>query len=91
MIDAEVGHDGDVFPGEDQAELEALENAERVQGADFIDDNIIEAEQIENYNSTELFGSDSDDQEELAQLALAQRPDYMQHGYLYHSHEHYSS
>ena len=75
MIDAEVGHDGDVFPGEDQAELEALEEAERFEGADFIDDNIIEAEDIGNYNSNELFGSDSDDQEELAQLASAQRPD----------------
>ena len=75
MIDAEVGHDGDVFPGEDQAELEALENAERIQGADFIDDNIIESEDIGNYNSTNLFGSDSDDQQELQQLASAQRPD----------------
>ena len=75
MIDAEVGHDGDVFPREDQAELEALEEAERFEGADFIDDNIIEAEDIGNYNSNELFGSDSDDQQELAQLASAQRPD----------------
>jgi hypothetical protein len=75
MIEAEVGHDGDVFPREDQAELEALENAERIQGADFIDDNIIEAEENGNYNSTSLFGSDSEDQEELAQLASAQRPD----------------
>ena len=28
-----------------------------------------------NYNSTRLFGSDSEDQEELGQLASAQRPD----------------
>ena len=75
MIDAEVGHDGDVFPQEDQEELEALEDAERLEGADFIDDDIMEAEDMGNYNSTELFGSDSEDQEELEQLASAQRPD----------------
>ena len=75
MIEAEVGHDGDVFPREDQAELEALEEAERLDGADFIDDDIMEAEDMGNYNSTELFGSDSEDQEELEQLASAQRPD----------------
>ena len=75
MIDAEVGHDGDVFPQEDQEELDALDEAERFEGADFIDDNIIEGDNVGNYNATELFGSDSDDQEELQQLASAQRPD----------------
>ena len=75
MIDAEVGHDGDVFPQEDQDELDALEERERLEGADFIHDDIIESEDIGNYNATELFGSDSDDQEELHQLASAQRPD----------------
>ena len=69
MNDAEVGHE------EDRAELEALEEAERLDGADFIDDNIIEAEDIRNYNSTTLFGSDSEGQEGLGQLASAQRPD----------------
>jgi hypothetical protein len=58
MIEAEVGHDGNVFPQEDQAELEALEEAERLDGADFIDDGIMKAEDMGNYNSTELFGSD---------------------------------
>ena len=75
MIDAEVGHDGQDEDGEDQAELEAVEESERIEGADFIDDNIMESGDMPNYNSTDLFGSDSESQEELEQLASAQRAD----------------
>ena len=75
MIDAEVGHDGNEDQAEDQAELEALEEEERSQGADFIDDSIMESGDMPNYNSTDIFGSDSESQAELEQLASAQRAD----------------
>ena len=75
MIDAEVGHDANEDQAEDQAELEALEEAERSQGADFIDDSIMESGDMPNYNSTDIFGSDSESQAELEQLASAQRAD----------------
>ena len=75
MIDAEVGHDGQDEDGEDQAELEAVEESERIEGADFIDDDIMQSGDMPNYNSMDLFGSDSESQEELEQLASAQRAD----------------
>ena len=53
---------------------EALENAKRIEGADSIDDNIIEGDNVGNYSDT-CHCSDSDDQEELQQSVSVQRPD----------------
>ena len=78
LIDAEVGHDANEDQAEDRAELEALEEDERSHGADFIDDSIMESEDAGNYNSTELFGSDSEDERELTQLVTTQRTDQAQ-------------
>ena len=74
IIDAEVGHDGDHLSEEDQAVLVAVGDAERSQKADFLDDSMIESDNIGHYNSTDLFGSESD-QEELVQLTASQRTD----------------